>query len=211
MAKKKSPTATVIAKQLATVQLISRHMRTYGLGSRVKKQLLKVLGHDRDKQSPLVALFNSSTPGEYRDTVGEILELLGHLYRFCGSNHVPELFDAKAAADLLERLAIHLSIVSPEPKVTGTNATEPLTKSDAERDLQRVAQAVGDDTAGKVMAIAQRTDLSADEKMAQIVRLDRRYAGKDSNDWATLLGITSAAVRVTKTWKVTQAAKKSDG
>ena len=82
--------------------------------------------------------------------------------------------------------------------------------NDAEQQLQRGAQAVGDDTAAAVMAITQRTDWSADRKMSEIIRLDQRFRGKDSNDWATLLNVRPAAVRQTDTWKRLRSKKSTD-
>jgi hypothetical protein len=79
--------------------------------------------------------------------------------------------------------------------------TRPKEEPDSEQHFQRMALAVGDENAVKMMAIASRNDISADEKMQMILKLDKRFVGKDSNDWATLLRITPSAVRQTDTWK----------
>ncbi len=46
--------------------------------------------------------------------------------------------------------------------------------------------------------------------MREILELDRRFAGKDSNEWAKLLGVTSSAVRGYGLWKRLQESKKAD-
>ena len=45
--------------------------------------------------------------------------------------------------------------------------------------------------------------------MIEILHLDRRFAAKSSNDWATLLEVKSAAVRGYNTWKRLRLAKKA--
>lgn len=67
--------------------------------------------------------------------------------------------------------------------------------------LQRIAAAVGDKNGGKILAIAHRNDLTANEKLRLIENIDKRFRGKDSAELATLLGVKAAAVRKTKTWK----------
>jgi hypothetical protein len=80
---------------------------------------------------------------------------------------------------------------------------------EVEQYMERVAQAVGDDNTAAIMAIANRKDWSGERRMREILRLDGRFAGKDSNEWATLLGVSAAAVRGYATWKALQHGKTS--
>ena len=74
--------------------------------------------------------------------------------------------------------------------------------------MVRVAQAIGDDTAVQVLAMAGQKR-SGDDRMAEILRLDRRFASKDSVAWGKLLGVSPAAVRSYQTWKLLQKAKEA--
>jgi hypothetical protein len=76
--------------------------------------------------------------------------------------------------------------------------------------MERFALVVGDKTAKEIMEIAHRKDWPGERKMEEILRLDPRFAGKNSNEWAALLGITSAAVRGYDAWKAIQQARKTD-
>jgi hypothetical protein len=64
----------------------------------------------------------------------------------------------------------------------------------------RVALATGDENTGRVLAIAARKDWSVARKMEDILRVDRRFEGKTSSEWADLLGVTAGAVRLTGIW-----------
>jgi hypothetical protein len=76
--------------------------------------------------------------------------------------------------------------------------------------MRRVAQAIGDENAARIMAIAQRKDLSGERKMEEILRLDPRFVGRDSSEWGQLIGVKPAAVRGYKLWKLLQKAKQSE-
>lgn len=103
-------------------------------------------------------------------------------------------------ADLLTLRAL-ASRTEPEPPRGG----EP---GDTEEQMRRVALAVGDDNAARIIEIAQRKDRSGDEKMQELILLDKRLIGKDSGEWGTLLGVSAAAIRGYSTWKRLQEAKK---
>jgi hypothetical protein len=81
---------------------------------------------------------------------------------------------------------------------------------DIAEHMERVAQAIGDDNAVRILAIAHRKDLSGEGKMQEILRVDSRFAGKDSPEWAVLLNVSAAAVRGYGTWKDLQRRKKSE-
>jgi hypothetical protein len=53
----------------------------------------------------------------------------------------------------------------------------------------------------QVCKIANSEGLSTDEKLRQISRLDRRFLSWTSDQWATLLGVTSARIRQIYWWK----------
>jgi len=81
---------------------------------------------------------------------------------------------------------------------------------DLEQEFRRVAGVIGDDNAIAILAIAQQQEQSAEERMQKILNLDSRFAGKNSNEWATILGVTPAAVRGYDLWKRLQESKKAD-
>ena len=66
--------------------------------------------------------------------------------------------------------------------------------------MRRIANAVGNPDAVKILAIAQGGG-NADPRMEQILLLNPTFAAKTSDDWAELLGVTGAAIRQTPTWR----------
>lgn len=82
--------------------------------------------------------------------------------------------------------------------------------SNADQLLARLCEVVGDEVTTKVLAMASQKDLSGEQRMAEIIRLDKRFAAKNSVQWGTLLDVTPAAVRGYPSWKRLQAAKKDD-
>ncbi len=88
------------------------------------------------------------------------------------------------------------------PPAEGEPTAENGDQQNIEKRMEQVAQAVGDDNATKIMQIANRKDWPGERKMEEILRLDSRFAGKDSTEWGTLLNVTPAAVRGYKPWKV---------
>ena len=109
------------------------------------------------------------------------------------------------------------SVIPPEPQEEFTSENEPVAPAasgherpdEAEAEIMRIAQAYGGSELATILGIAKQPSLSADEKMKQIVRIDRSFQGKDSNDWATLLEVTPAAVRQTESWKAIRAQNAS--
>ena len=79
---------------------------------------------------------------------------------------------------------------------------------DAEASFDLIAGVMLDENAVKITAIAQDKAKSADERMKEIVRLDSRFKGKNSTEWASLLDVKSPAIRQTESWKTIQAEKK---
>ena len=73
--------------------------------------------------------------------------------------------------------------------------------ADADRQMARLAQAVGDNNTLRIIAMAQRPDLTGEQRMIEALRLDKRFEGKSSSQWADLLKVTPAAVRGYETWK----------
>ena len=54
---------------------------------------------------------------------------------------------------------------------------------------------------GEVLLLAEDKTKNAEQRMRLIVALDPRYAGFSSEQWATLLSVTSAAIRKLSYWK----------
>jgi hypothetical protein len=89
-------------------------------------------------------------------------------------------------------------------------APEPAEQVSPEQHMQRVAQVIGDDNTARILAIVQRSDLTGEQKMEAILREDKRFAGKNSTQWAEILDVSAAAVRGYGLWKTLQLAKKAD-
>jgi len=112
----------------------------------------------------------------------------------------PASVEGEASEPTAERVA----------KLEGEQQTHaPGEQSNIEQQMARVVQAIGDDTAAEVLVIANQKHRSGEARMIAILRLDRRFAGKDSVEWGTLLGVRPAAVRGYKTWKLLQERKKA--
>lgn len=60
---------------------------------------------------------------------------------------------------------------------------------------------VGDDEALMVLAVARDPDKTANEKLGEICRIDRRFFGYDSARLGDLLGVDSAVIRQTEWWR----------
>jgi hypothetical protein len=125
-----------------------------------------------------------------------------------------ELVDGASMAEALRQVHLLAGWLAESEGTTESGSSErpirtPNDQPSVEQLMERVAQAVGDENAVKVLTIANRKDWSGERKMEEIIRLDTRFAGKDSNEWATLLGVTAAAVRSYGLWKRLQKAKKS--
>jgi hypothetical protein len=79
-----------------------------------------------------------------------------------------------------------------------------------ELDSLRIIQVLGDENSGRILTILHQADLSSEEKMRAIVRLDARFRGKTSDEWGVLLGITGSRVREFACWKELRQEKKRD-
>jgi hypothetical protein len=84
------------------------------------------------------------------------------------------------------------------------------TTSNLECYMQRVAEAIGDDNAARILEIAQRDGLSGEQRMKLIVQLDNRFNGKNSEQWGKLLGVSAAAVRGYPYWQELHEKKERD-
>ena len=51
-----------------------------------------------------------------------------------------------------------------------------------------------------ILKIAHDRDAAANDRMQDIIRIDSTWAGKDSGEWAELLGVTAQAIRQTACW-----------
>lgn len=94
-----------------------------------------------------------------------------------------------------------------ELRAAGATRIEPATvlggeNGASQEQLERLACTIGDDNTGKIMQLAGRADLSAEERMRQIIAIDVRFAGKKSVEWAHILRVTASAVRQTEIWKL---------
>jgi hypothetical protein len=97
------------------------------------------------------------------------------------------------------------SDLSPSPE--GTPTTPPVENEkepNLEQRMERFAQVIGDKNAALIMELLNKKDLSGEEKMKEILKLDRRFTGKKSTDWAVILNVSDAAVRGYATWKTLQ-------
>jgi hypothetical protein len=95
-------------------------------------------------------------------------------------------------------------------ELAGAKDEPPTEQPSLEQHMNRVVQAIGDGNAARILAITNQLDLSGEQKMEEIIRLDNRFAGKNSVEWGKLLGVSPAAVRGYAFWKQLQERKKAD-
>jgi hypothetical protein len=116
---------------------------------------------------------------------------------------------AELLADLARREDERIAALDPQPRES-VPAPEEASGLDIERHVQRTVAAIGDENAVRILGIAQRSDWSGERKMEEILRLDSRFAGKDSKQWGQLLDVSPNAVRGYDRWKRLQQAKNAD-
>jgi hypothetical protein len=68
--------------------------------------------------------------------------------------------------------------------------------------LEKLKEALLDDTSNRILQIASDESLSAEEKCRAICQMDVRYWAKDSEFWARLCSTTGQAIRKLDFWKV---------
>jgi hypothetical protein len=66
---------------------------------------------------------------------------------------------------------------------SATPAEQQAEKTDIEQHMRQVAEAIGDENSARILAITSREDWSGERKMEEILRLDSRFAGKNSSQW----------------------------
>ncbi len=75
-------------------------------------------------------------------------------------------------------------------------------------DDSRIVAMLGE-TEIEISTIAEADNKTVNEKMREIITLNRGAAGYNSERWGTLLGVTGNAIRKTPLWKTLRAAQKS--
>jgi hypothetical protein len=92
---------------------------------------------------------------------------------------------------------------------TGENRGQAHSKTDkmkalpidaVEKQVEQFAAATMDENTAKILRIADDTARDADERMKEIIRIDRRFACHTSPKWAALLHVTDARIRQTECW-----------
>jgi hypothetical protein len=87
---------------------------------------------------------------------------------------------------------------TPKPPAVGSPETEGA--ADSKAVSAKTIEALLHDEDLEVLEIVQSIE-SADTKMRKICRIDRRFLGHDSEQWAGLLGVTGPAIRRTDFWR----------
>ncbi len=75
------------------------------------------------------------------------------------------------------------------PPAAETHEKEPSVK----QHMERIAQAIGTDTAGQILRISQQTHRPGEDRMRDILDLDHSFVGKNSEQWGTLLASISTS------------------
>jgi hypothetical protein len=93
-----------------------------------------------------------------------------------------------------------------QPKQPATPSETPPASlpqtANEETHWRQVLEAVGDDNAIAIINIAQDPTKTVDQKMRDIYGIDKRFLGKTSEEWATLLTVSGPAIRQTDWWKI---------
>ncbi|MCA9109819.1 MAG: hypothetical protein KDA52_07720 [Planctomycetaceae bacterium] len=97
-------------------------------------------------------------------------------------------------------------IVAPEATVAGDPA--PVD------DLQGKEELAKDILIGpegvRILEIAKKKEMTANDRYAAIIEIDQRIAGWDSPEVARLLGVSASAIRQTPTWRHIQSGPQDD-
>ena len=78
----------------------------------------------------------------------------------------------------------------------------PTAEPDNEAESIGRLLAMMDSNAPRIMAIADNSELSAEEQMRAICEIDVRFYGKKSPDWAKMLRVEGSAIRKTAFWRI---------
>ena len=98
-------------------------------------------------------------------------------------------------------------IAASIPETVATTGPVAVTDSapgedDSQIAMRNVLSVLGEENAIAILAVASKDNLTADQKMRNIGRIDRLCTDWDSPKWARLLGVTADAIRQTEFWKV---------
>jgi hypothetical protein len=115
-------------------------------------------------------------------------------------------FNAEIDAEIIQ--AEMTAMAHPVPVLLNSNQTGAAIieemdtgAADQQSAVARALEALMGIEDGKILKIARSGD-SADDRMRAIYRIDTRVLAWDSPRWGCVLGITDAAARKTKWWKV---------
>lgn len=105
-----------------------------------------------------------------------------------------------AAGQLAEIIGPRPASLPPEPAEEDRRVAEE--SGEALARMTAAYTAAMDENGARILAIAGDTRKSADDRMRQIVAVDRRACAWPSTKWAELLGVSDAAIRKTLWWRV---------
>jgi hypothetical protein len=130
---------------------------------------------------------------QLQEVVCELWDLISH--------HRRGRFDG---ADGLDMLAKQSNATAALVQALTPSETPPAESTPtADTDDWKVALAfAADDNALAMVQVAQDATKSADEQMRAIYTIEQRALGWTSPRWAKLLGVTDAAVRQTRWWRI---------
>ena len=139
--------------------------------------------------------------------VAELLPLVGNARNYRKEalttlicEHFPAIGYREARALSAEELVPLLSRIREK-----VNTPRPVPDSPRSAPVQ-VLLDVAD---AEVLRLAADENLSGEERMIAILRIDRRYEAKRSTWWSELLGVKDATIRGYETWKLMQAGRRS--
>jgi hypothetical protein len=124
--------------------------------------------------------------------------------------HPGDVRDADAAISYLERVRQWCETNGEAQGCGNSHDSTTVKGTYCTEDAMKLASIAGDEAAVAIIAIGHDSKLSADEKMRKICVLDKRWAGKKSPEWATMLQVTDQCIRGLAAWKTIQQARKTD-
>lgn len=97
----------------------------------------------------------------------------------------------------------------PVESALSQSLTQPEASGFSEQELLKALASTGDSNSAKIYQIATDPNLTGDEKLREIICIDRRFASKSSAAWAQLVGGTDANIRQTPVWRELRKAAKA--
>ena len=90
---------------------------------------------------------------------------------------------------------------APTTEVEPQTATQSPAQAVSAEEVGRLLHLIGDGDGIRILTIARNESRTAEQRMMDLVRMDQRFDGYNSTQWAELLAVRPPAVRQTEFWR----------